>query len=101
MCIINLYIYKNKFSELRETQYNRKVIRKFLSVMLRKLRLEGYVSALEVMQRVQATFILDEVYAHLWSFEETLKQVGEPMHGFKAITFLAQNIKSHNHSSGE
>jgi gag-polypeptide of LTR copia-type len=90
---------QNKFSELRETLSNEKVIGKLLRVMLRKPKWEGYVSALEAMQRVQATFTPDEMYAHLRSFKETLKQAGEPVHESKAIACSTQNIKPHNHSS--
>jgi gag-polypeptide of LTR copia-type len=90
---------QNEFSELEETLSNGKIIEKLLRVMLMKPRWEGYMSALEVMQGVQATFTPDKIYAHLRSFEETLKQAGEPMHESKVIAFSAQNIKSHNHSS--
>jgi hypothetical protein len=47
---------QNKFSELGETISNRKVIGKLLHVILKKPRWEGYVSVLDVMQEVQATF---------------------------------------------
>jgi gag-polypeptide of LTR copia-type len=90
---------QNKFSELGETLSNRKVIGKLLRVMLRKPKWEGYVSALEAIQGVQATFTPDKAYAHLRSVEETLKQAGESVHESKAIIFPAQNIKSHNHSN--
>jgi hypothetical protein len=39
--------------------------------------------------RVQATFTPDEVYAHLRSFEEIIKQTGELMHDSKALVFSA------------
>jgi hypothetical protein len=67
--------------------------------MLKKLIWEWYASVLEIIQGVQATFTSDEVYVHLRSFEETLKQTGEPIYESKAIVFPAQNVKSHNHSS--
>jgi hypothetical protein len=54
------------------------------------------VSALEAMQGVQATFTLDEVYNYLRSFEETLKQAGESMHGSKVIA-----LPINNHTSEE
>jgi hypothetical protein len=49
------------------------------------------MSALEAMQGVQATFTSDEIYAHLMSFEEILKQTGELTHTFKAIAFSTHN----------
>jgi hypothetical protein len=61
---------QNEFGELREILSNRKVI---LCIMLRKLRWGGYVSGLEAIQGVRGTFISDDMYAHLRSFEETLK----------------------------
>jgi hypothetical protein len=61
---------QNKFVELGEILSNEKVIDFFLRVMLRKPKWKGYVSALEAMQRVQASFSPDEVYAHLRSFEK-------------------------------
>jgi hypothetical protein len=64
---------QNNFDELGETLSNKKVIGKILHVMFRKLKWEEYVSALEAMQEVQASFTFDEVYAHLRSFKETLK----------------------------
>jgi hypothetical protein len=69
---------QNKFRELEEILSNGKVIEKILCVMLRRSKWKGYVSALEAMQGVQAAFTSDEVYAHLRSFEKTLKQAGEP-----------------------
>jgi hypothetical protein len=41
---------------------------------------EGYVSALEATQGVQAELTLNEVYAHLRNFEEILKQTDDPLH---------------------
>jgi hypothetical protein len=61
----------NKISKLGETLSNGK----FLRVMLRKSKWEEYVSVLEAMWGVQATFTLDEIYAHLTSFEKTSKSV--------------------------
>jgi hypothetical protein len=52
------------------------------------------VSALDAMQGVQAALTPDEIYAHLKSFEKTLKLIGESMHASKAITFF-----THNHPS--
>jgi hypothetical protein len=62
--------------------------------MLRRPRWEGYVSTLEAIQGVQAAFTLDEVYAHLRSFEEILKQAGGHTHASKTIAFF-----THNHSN--
>jgi hypothetical protein len=59
--------------------------------MLRGPRWEEDVSALEVMQGVQAAFTSDEVYAYLRSFEKTLKQAGEPGHPSKIVTFSVHN----------
>jgi hypothetical protein len=84
---------------LGETLSNEKVIEKLLCVMLSRPRWKGYVSTLEAMQGVQAAFTSDEVYAHLMSFEETLKQAGEPEHASKIIAFSAHNhpnTSSHN-----
>jgi hypothetical protein len=74
---------------LKETLSNSKYVGKLLRVILKKTRWEGYVNTLELMQGVQSTFTPDEVYAHLRSFSEILKQAGELMHEFKALVFLA------------
>jgi hypothetical protein len=47
-CIIDLCVFKIN-SELRETLSNGKVIGNFLHVIFRKMRWEGYMSALEAM----------------------------------------------------
>jgi hypothetical protein len=66
-----IYI-QNKFNELREILFNRKVIGKLLCVMLRRSRWKSYVSTLETMQEVQVIFILDEIYSHLMSDNKLL-----------------------------
>jgi hypothetical protein len=65
---------QNKFGKLGEILFNGNIIGKLLRVMLRKSRWKKYVSAFEAMQGVQAALTLDEVYAHLRSVDETLKQ---------------------------
>jgi hypothetical protein len=74
--IIDLYIYIIKLVNWEKLFLTEKNLR----VMLRKSKWEEYVSVLEVMWGVQATFTLDEIYAHLTSFEKTLKQVDKLMH---------------------
>jgi hypothetical protein len=55
------------------------------------------MSALDAMQEVQAAFMPDEVYAHLRSFEETLKQIVVLTHASNAITFFAHKPPKHIH----
>jgi gag-polypeptide of LTR copia-type len=86
---IRLMHIQNEFIELGEPLSNDKLAEKLLRVLLRKPRWKGYVRALEAMQSVNATFIMDELYALLRSFEEKLKQAGDCQQNTKLIAFSA------------
>jgi hypothetical protein len=60
---------QNKFIELGEPLSSDKLEGKSLRVLLRKPRWEGYMSTLEAIQGVNATFTMDELYTLLHSFE--------------------------------
>lgn len=60
---------QNEFIKLGQPLSNKKIVRKFLRVMLRKPGWKSMVSALEVLLGVQV-FTLEELFAHLRSCEE-------------------------------
>jgi gag-polypeptide of LTR copia-type len=63
----------NEFIDMGEPLSNNKIVGKIIRAMLRRLRWEGFVSALETIQGASYNpFIPDELYVHLRSFEETL-----------------------------
>jgi hypothetical protein len=86
-----MYI-QNEFIELREPLSNDKLAEKLLRILLRKSRWKGYVSALEVMEDVNATFTMDELYTLLRSFVEKLNQAGDCRQNIKLVAFPAQDF---------
>ena len=80
---------QNEFVELGEPISNNKVVGKILRVMLRRSRWESMISALEVLSGVQP-FTPDELFAHLRSCEEKLRQAGVHEQTSKTIALPAQ-----------
>jgi hypothetical protein len=69
-----LTLFMIEFIDIGEPLSNNKIIGKIMIILLRRSKWEGFMSALEALQGViYNPFTPDELYAHLRSFEETLR----------------------------
>jgi len=91
---------QNEFIELGEPLSNNKIVGKLLRIMLMRDKWSGLVSALEAIQGTHDSLTPDDLYAHLRSFEEKLRQSGNPKQSskFKTVAFPAQNQNSSSSS---
>jgi hypothetical protein len=92
---------QNEFIELGEPLSNNKIVGKLLRIMLMRDKWSGLVSALEAIQGTHDSLTPDDLYAHLRSFEEKLRQSGNPKQSskFKTVAFPAQNQNSSSSSN--
>ena len=90
---------QNEFFNIGEPLDDERIVEKMLRALMWEPRWEAYVSSLEAMQGANKAFTSDEVYTHLRSFEETLRQAGRLKPESKTVAFPAQNFKSNNYNN--